>query len=207
VEWTILLLCMAERLRIPDQGSAGRVVWKEFRGELNSVNLFLCGSADVGRNYSFKSFRFLLTDSRVPRDTKRLVAGVAAKKLAVSFLVLPALLSSKRSDHDDITGARGRRTHLRLDPKHQQRGPPCSWRPRTTTGRVTFCSCGTHHREPCSPRFPWRLSSRTRSYSHASLCGTISLEHQVDGRRWWWLCCYAYPGRWASYSVKLSIVC
>ncbi|KAH9966258.1 cystathionine beta-lyase [Lactifluus volemus] len=30
----------------------------------------------------FKSFRFLLTDSRVPRDTKKLVAGVATKKLA-----------------------------------------------------------------------------------------------------------------------------
>ncbi|KAA1467323.1 cystathionine beta-lyase [Dentipellis sp. KUC8613] len=29
----------------------------------------------------FKSLRFLLTDSRVPRDTKRLVAGVSAKKL------------------------------------------------------------------------------------------------------------------------------
>jgi mevalonate kinase len=32
----------------------------------------------------FRSLRFVLTDSRVPRDTKALVAGVAAKKLAVS---------------------------------------------------------------------------------------------------------------------------
>ncbi len=45
----------------------------------------------VGYRYSFKSFRFLLTDSRVPRDTKKLVAGVAAKKLAVSFIVLHVL--------------------------------------------------------------------------------------------------------------------
>lgn len=29
---------------------------------------------------SFKSLRFLLTDSRVPRNTKQLVAGVAAMK-------------------------------------------------------------------------------------------------------------------------------
>jgi mevalonate kinase len=49
----------------------------------------------VGYRYSFKSFRFLLTDSRVPRDTKKLVAGVAAKKLAVSFIVLHVLLVPK----------------------------------------------------------------------------------------------------------------
>lgn len=35
----------------------------------------------------FKSLRFLLTDSKVPRDTKRLVAGVAAKKLQEPELV------------------------------------------------------------------------------------------------------------------------
>lgn len=73
-----------------------------------------------GYRYSFKSFRFLLTDSRVSRDTKKLVAGVTAKKLAVRFFALHALLTLKGSDHDDITGARSRRTHLRLDPKHQQ---------------------------------------------------------------------------------------
>lgn len=108
-EWTILLLCMAERLRTPDQGSAGRAVWKEFKGESNSVNY---SSGEVlkwdGYRYSFKSFRFLLTDSRVPRDTKRLVAGVAAKKLAVRFRVLHALLIPEGPDHDDITGARRR---------------------------------------------------------------------------------------------------
>jgi mevalonate kinase len=53
----------------------------------------------TGYRYSFKSFRFLLTDSRVPRDTKKLVAGVAEKKLAVSFFVLRVLLILKRSDH------------------------------------------------------------------------------------------------------------
>ncbi len=31
----------------------------------------------------FKSLRFLLTNSKVPRDTKRLVAGVGQKKLEV----------------------------------------------------------------------------------------------------------------------------
>lgn len=31
----------------------------------------------------FKSLRFLLTDSKVPRDTKRLVAGVALKRIEV----------------------------------------------------------------------------------------------------------------------------
>lgn len=43
----------------------------------------------AGYRYSFKSFRFLLTDSRVSRDTKKLVAGVTAKKLAVRFLASP----------------------------------------------------------------------------------------------------------------------
>ena len=34
--------------------------------------------------HRFKSLKFLLVDSQVPRDTKRLVAGVAAKKMEVS---------------------------------------------------------------------------------------------------------------------------
>ncbi|THH18123.1 hypothetical protein EW146_g2813 [Bondarzewia mesenterica] len=37
--------------------------------------------------HGFKSLRFLLTDSKVPRDTKRLVAGVAEKKLKEPAIV------------------------------------------------------------------------------------------------------------------------
>lgn len=48
----------------------------------------------------FKSLKFLLTDSKVPRDTKSLVAGVAAKKDEVrrDFTMLPSvqLTSSHR---------------------------------------------------------------------------------------------------------------
>lgn len=36
-------------------------------------------------DYSFKSLRFLLVDSKVPRDTKKLVAGVALKKVEVNY--------------------------------------------------------------------------------------------------------------------------
>lgn len=49
MEWIIRSPCMAERLRIPDQGSDGRAVWKESRGELKGVDLFLRESAEVGR--------------------------------------------------------------------------------------------------------------------------------------------------------------
>ena len=37
--------------------------------------------------HRFKSLKFLLVDSQVPRDTKQLVAGVAAKKAAVSLIL------------------------------------------------------------------------------------------------------------------------
>jgi len=36
----------------------------------------------------FKSLRFLLTNSKVPRDTKKLVAGVGEKKANVSHTPL-----------------------------------------------------------------------------------------------------------------------
>ena len=39
--------------------------------------------ADICLPHSFKSIRFLLTDTKVPRDTKTLVAGVARRKLEV----------------------------------------------------------------------------------------------------------------------------
>lgn len=40
---------------------------------------------------SFKSLKFLLTDSKVGRDTKALVARVAQKKLEVSFISVPKI--------------------------------------------------------------------------------------------------------------------
>lgn len=43
--------------------------------------------------HRFKSIRFLLTDSRVPRDTKTLVAGVARRKLEVSFVRFVRLIA------------------------------------------------------------------------------------------------------------------
>lgn len=44
---------------------------------------------------SFKSLRFLLVDSKVPRDTKKLVAGVALKKLEVRLFSLRVSISAK----------------------------------------------------------------------------------------------------------------
>ncbi|KAI0028204.1 cystathionine beta-lyase [Vararia minispora EC-137] len=54
----------------------------------------------------FKSFRFLLTDSRVPRDTKRLVAGVSAKKVAEPEVV-GRLLDAIQSISDEARRALG----------------------------------------------------------------------------------------------------
>jgi len=54
----------------------------------------------------FKSFRFLLTDSRVPRDTKKLVAGVAVKKLAEPAVV-EHLLDSIQSISNEARRALG----------------------------------------------------------------------------------------------------
>ena len=49
---------------------------------------------------SFKSIRLLLTDSRIPRDTKTLVAGVSALKLAEPELVNGIMRSIQAiSDH------------------------------------------------------------------------------------------------------------
>ncbi|KAI0316729.1 cystathionine beta-lyase [Amylostereum chailletii] len=56
--------------------------------------------------HGFKSLRFLLTDSRVPRDTKRLVAGVAAKKLQEPDVV-QGLLDSIQSISTEARRALG----------------------------------------------------------------------------------------------------
>lgn len=54
----------------------------------------------------FKSFRFLLTDSGIPRDTKKLVEGVAAKKLAEP-VVVEHILDSIQSISDEARRALG----------------------------------------------------------------------------------------------------
>lgn len=51
-------------------------------------NMFWCSL-----RHSFKSLKFLLTDSKVARDTKALVAGVAKKKAEVCTVPLPHLRS------------------------------------------------------------------------------------------------------------------
>lgn len=43
----------------------------------------LCYGIMLTATARFKSLKFLLTDSRVPRDTKALVAGVGARKQKV----------------------------------------------------------------------------------------------------------------------------
>lgn len=51
-------------------------------------NMFWCSL-----RHSFKSLKFLLTDSKVARDTKALVAGVAKKKAEVCTVPLPHYLA------------------------------------------------------------------------------------------------------------------
>lgn len=58
--------------------------------------------ADAG--HRFQSIRLLLTDSRIPRDTKTLVAGVSAMKLAEPELV-GGILRSIQAISDQAHGS------------------------------------------------------------------------------------------------------
>jgi mevalonate kinase len=55
-------------------------------------------------SYSFKSLKFLLTDSKVPREAKKLIAGVAQKKAEEPELV-NAIISSVQSISDEARRA------------------------------------------------------------------------------------------------------
>lgn len=57
------------------------------------------GTADLFLLSSFRSIRFLLTDTKIPRDTKTLVAGVAARKAADPARI-DALLAEVQSISD-----------------------------------------------------------------------------------------------------------
>lgn len=84
VGWIIRWRCLVGRWRIPGLGSRGSPGWRLLAGEFVYPLDERLHEVRLNSGYRFKSLRFLLIDSRVPRDTKRLVAGVGAKKLAVS---------------------------------------------------------------------------------------------------------------------------
>ena len=79
---------LVERWLTPVQALGRRVGWNLSRGTL----LLPCASirqlTDECILTRFKSLRFLLTNSKVPRDTKKLVAGVGEKKASVSHTPL-----------------------------------------------------------------------------------------------------------------------
>jgi hypothetical protein len=61
--------------------------------------------------HGFSSIRLLLTNTLVPRDTKSLVAGVAAKRLAEPSVVDP-ILDSIQAISDEAKGLLGGTTHV-----------------------------------------------------------------------------------------------
>lgn len=66
-------------------------------------------AAQMQQLKGFSSIRFLLTDTRVPRDTKKLVAGVGAK-LAADAAGVEAILGAIQAIADEAEGVLGGRT-------------------------------------------------------------------------------------------------
>jgi len=81
-------------LPTPDLDLARKVVWKGSRGKLRLLSQTLTEPIIPFASFlislycpRFKSLKFLLTNSKVPRDTKKLVAGVGEKKANVSVII------------------------------------------------------------------------------------------------------------------------
>lgn len=83
VEWIIRLLYLAAQLHSREMGLGGNRGWFKFKG-LSCPHALLIPFIS-SRIHRFKSLRFLLTDSKVSRNTKLLVEGVAKLKLRVSY--------------------------------------------------------------------------------------------------------------------------
>lgn len=89
VESITASLSTAERCAIHVLDLERKVEWKGFKSKFRlstSPNPFAPNEfPDLvpTTTYRFKSFKFLLTNSKVPRDTKKLVAGVGEKKANV----------------------------------------------------------------------------------------------------------------------------
>ena len=64
-----------------------RVEWKASKGKLR-LSIRIKRSPASNLLFRFKSLKFLLTNSKIPRDTKKLVEGVAEKKTNVSQWLL-----------------------------------------------------------------------------------------------------------------------
>ncbi len=86
-EWTTVSRYLAVRFPMRVLGLGRKAEWKGSRGEF----LPRCAAGESWASHlmytllhRFKSLKFLLTNSKVPRDTKKLVAGVGEKKANVS---------------------------------------------------------------------------------------------------------------------------
>jgi len=93
------------------------VEWKAYKGKprpsLYPHEIQLHGLTHFARIFleltsRFKSLKFLLTNSKVPRDTKKLVAGVAEKKASVSHKSLLIRLTPT----DVLSGTCGREWYI-----------------------------------------------------------------------------------------------
>jgi hypothetical protein len=89
VVWITVLPCTVELLDIRAPVSQERAEWTPFKGEcLNFVRNYEGWPLNLPFVRRFKSLKFLLTNSKVPRDTKKLVAGVGEKKTNVGSSVI-----------------------------------------------------------------------------------------------------------------------
>ena len=84
VEWTIVLQYLEGRLPTLVRALERKAVWKGSRGKLRLIARDLELTCLLPSHPRFRSLKFLLTNSKVPRDTKKLVAGVGEKKANVS---------------------------------------------------------------------------------------------------------------------------
>jgi hypothetical protein len=91
----IVFLCSVELWRIPDLDSVESQAWNPFRGGLLFLFRCLLPAGLLINFFRFKSLKFLLTNSRVPRDTKKLVAAVGELKARVGF---PIFLETQRTE-------------------------------------------------------------------------------------------------------------
>ena len=154
------------------------------------------GRLDVIEPQEGRGIRFLLTDTKVPRDTKTLVAGVARRKLevrrALSSSSLSLSLSSSRAGRADLlwlaprTGARHDQPAVRLDPAHQRLGARAPHlgvgRPRAPARRTR----PARRPEPRAPRVARRRACRARGRPEHDEGRAMGLGDQADGRgrRW-----------------------
>ena len=164
--------------------------------------------------HGFKSLRFLLTDTKVPRNTKQLVAGVSLKKQNVCALMynlecyethasaqepelVEGVLNSIQSISDEARRA--------LADPELSRGALLTaigvrrMKYATNSFPSSRHCVGTDRRKPCS--FAYIRSVACFAGSNQSEDCAVRLVHQVDRRGRRRVCCYPHTRQYVSFSL------